>query len=297
MNQPQLTLQWAVAEPEQDQLLRDFLKCKDISKRSLTHIKYDGGKIEVNGVESTVRRKLAKGDEVKITFPVEKRSRTLKGEPIQLDVLYEDDWVLVINKPPYMNTIPSREHPFGSVANAITGKYELQNYPGAVHIATRLDRDTSGIMLVAKHTHAHHLISKMQQGGSVHRFYTAIVHGRINPPEGVICSPIGRKNSSIIEREVREDGQKAITHYKTIISRPDITVVQLKLETGRTHQIRVHLQSIGHPIMGDDLYGGRQELISRQALNCSELNFIHPFTGLPMTFKVPLPEDMHALLS
>lgn len=297
MDQPQISLQWAVAEPEQDQLLREFLKSKDISKRSLTHIKYDGGKIEVNGVESTVRRKLTKGDVVKITFPEEIRSHSLKGEPIQLDILYEDDWVLVINKPPFMNTIPSREHPHGSVANAIAGKYDLQAYPGAVHIATRLDRNTSGIMLVAKHTHAHHLISMMQQEGSVHRFYTAIVHGSLNPPKGIIRSPIGRKDSSIIEREVRADGQIAITHYETLKRFPGLTVVQLKLETGRTHQIRVHLQSIGHPIIGDDLYGGKQELINRQALHCSELNFDHPFTGEQMTFETSLPKDMQNLLS
>jgi len=254
------SMNWVVEEKEQT-LLREFLKRKNISKRSLTSIKHDGGLIQVNEEEATVRKKLTVGDEVKIIFPPEERSSSLKSEKISLDIIFEDDALLVINKPPFMNTIPSREHPSESIANAILGRYDERGYKGAVHIATRLDRNTSGLMLIAKHTHAHHIISQQQQAGKVNRVYIAAVHGRVEEESGVIEQPIGRKDTSIIEREVRSDGQYAITYYQLKEKTIDSSLIELRLGTGRTHQIRVHMQSIGHPIIGDDLYGGKRDKI------------------------------------
>ncbi|PPA72316.1 RluA family pseudouridine synthase [Jeotgalibacillus proteolyticus] len=287
------TLQWIVEEPV---LLREFLMNHQISKRSLTSIKFDGGKIEVNGQESTVRRELKKGDLVKVIFPKEMISSTLADEDIPLAVVYEDEAILIVNKPPYMNTIPSREHPSGSLANALAGRYKKSGHYGGIHIATRLDRDTSGLILVAKHAHAHHLISLQQQQNLLQRKYTALIHGDLRPEAGTISAPIGRKSSSIIEREVRPDGKTAITNYKTTDSKNGISEVELKLETGRTHQIRVHLAYSGHPIVGDDLYGGERHLIKRQALHSRKLKLFHPLTKEEMVFEAPLPEDMQQIL-
>ena len=290
-------LSWNIAAGEEGMILREFLKSQHISKAALADIKFQGGKIKVNGQEVTVRYILQSGDKVTVQFPVEKCSDGLIAENLPLDIVYEDDYVLVINKPAFVNTIPSREHPSGSIANRVAGYYLMQGIQSTVHVVTRLDRDTSGIMLIAKHRHVHHLLSEQQKRGEVKRTYVAFVHGHV-APEGKVEAPIGRRSSSIIEREVRADGQYACTLFKRLHAfEGDYSYVQLRLLTGRTHQIRVHMAHIGHPLLGDDLYGGTLERISRQALHCCQIKFIHPFTGEQMVFEAELVDDMKRLLA
>ncbi|WP_204552924.1 RluA family pseudouridine synthase [Bacillus ectoiniformans] len=277
-------------------LLREFLERKQISKRALTDIKFNGGLIAVNGSEETVRYKLHAGDRIHVTFPYEKPACGLIGEQIPLAVLYEDDYLLVIEKPAGMNTIPSREHPSGSLANGLIGYYEQKGIRATTHIVTRLDRDTSGLVLVAKHRHVHHLLSEMQKQHHISRTYQALAMGIFTEQTGLIEQPIGRKESSIIEREVREDGQYASTRFQVIDQYPEFAQVKLNLQTGRTHQIRVHLSYLGHPLLGDDLYGGSKNLLSRQALHCGELAFSHPMTGENLRFTQPLPQDMQDII-
>ncbi len=181
------------------------------------------------------------------------------GEDIPIEVIYEDEVLLVINKPSGMNTIPSREHPSGSLANALIGYFQKIGLQATTHIVTRLDRDTSGLVLVAKYRYFHHLFSEQQKSGAIKRTYTALAEGQLNELSGVIEEPIGRKKDSIIEREVRRDGQYALTRYQVLKRYPQFTLLELHLETGRTHQIRVHLSYLGHPLLGDDLYGGKVE--------------------------------------
>lgn len=288
-------LTWRILEHQQKMVLREFLKEQHISKAALADIKFKGGRIEVNGREENVRYSLQSGDIVKVYFPIEKISDGLLAENLPLDIVYEDDALLVLNKLPNVNTIPSREHPTGSVANRLAGYYQEKGILSTVHVVTRLDRDTSGLMLIAKHRHVHHLFSEQQKQGKVSRMYEALVHGRLDGA-GDIEAPIGRKSTSIIEREVREDGQYARTLYKTLAIYSNFTHVQLKLLTGRTHQIRVHMAYLGHPLLGDDLYGGSRECIERQALHCKQLSFIHPFTGEQMIFEVDMTEDMKELV-
>lgn len=273
------------------QLLRDALVVWGISKRALTAIKFDGGALFVNGEEKNVRHKLEVGDVVTIIFPVEDVSEGLVAENGQLSIVYEDDALLIIDKPAYMSTIPSREHPTGSVANFICGYFEQQNIPSTVHIVTRLDRDTSGLMIIAKHRHIHHLMSEQQKKGIVHREYEALVEGLVEPSKQSIIASIGRKDTSIIEREVRVDGQFAHTDVTVLAQTEAISHIRLKLHTGRTHQIRVHMAHIGHPLVGDDLYGGSRARIDRQALHCRYVQFIHPLTGKVMEFESALPKD------
>lgn len=290
------TIKWKIGKGDNEKLVREFLKEQEISKTALTDIKFMGGKITVNGIEVTVRRKLHEGDLLIVEFPDEVKSESLLGEEIPLQIVYEDAYVLVVNKPAGMTTIPSREHPTGSLANGIVGYYEQINLTATVHIVTRLDRDTSGLVLIAKHRHIHHLLSKQQKEGGVKRVYEAIAEGIFTVKKGTIEKPIGRKKDSIIEREVQVGGQYACTHYEVLRQYPAFAYVKLNLETGRTHQIRVHLVSMGHPLLGDDLYGGDVTQIKRQALHCCRLKFFHPILKETLQLEASLPYDMKELI-
>ncbi|ETI66780.1 RluA family pseudouridine synthase [Neobacillus vireti] len=296
MTASRFQMNWIIAQGDAGKLIKEFLKHEEISRTALTDIKFKGGSIQVNGGEVNVRYKLEAGDRLTVVFPVENPSEGVGGEDIPLKILFEDEYLLVVNKPAGMNTIPSREHPEGSLANALVGYYQRIGLQAAPHIVTRLDRDTSGIVLIAKHRHVHHLFSMMQQGGQVNRTYEAFAGGVISQDFGTVREPIGRKQESIIEREVRSDGQYACTHYRVIARHRQFTYTELQLETGRTHQIRVHMSFKGHPLLGDDLYGGDVSLIDRQALHCKNVKFTHPFSLKEMTFTAPLPSDMSKIL-
>jgi len=289
-------LSWRVSGREESQLLREFLMTRNISKAALTDIKFKGGGLYVNGDPVTVRYLLKAGDEIDVYFPPEEPSAGVKGESIPLNIVYEDEFLLVINKPAGMSTIPSREHPVGSLANGIIGYYNGKGLKATAHIVTRLDRDTSGLVLIAKHRHIHHLMSKLQKTGKLRRIYEAFVEGSFATDNGSVEAPIARKSSSIIEREVSENGQYAFTSYWVIKQFDEFSHLQLQLETGRTHQIRVHMSFIQHPLLGDSLYGGNKDLLPRQALHCREINFIHPIHQEKMKFIAPLPKDMENIL-
>ena len=295
LNNYQLTFQ--VTEIENGMILREFLRKQQISKAALTDIKFGGGAIRVNGKDETVRYFLHTGDVVEVIFPEELPSEEMKAENIPLSILYEDKDVLVINKPSNMNSIPSREHPTSSVANALLYYYKVNDISATVHIVTRLDRDTSGVMLIAKNRFVHHLFSLQQRQHDINRSYFAIAHGCMSGDSGTIDAPIGRKQDSIIEREVRADGQQAVTHYEVIKKTNEYTVARLKLETGRTHQIRVHLAYLGHPLVGDDLYGGKRNVISRQALHSEKITFFHPILKKELSFLAEVPEDMVEMIN
>lgn len=278
---------------QNDTLLREALSKWGISKRTLTSIKFDGGSLLVNGQEKTVRHPLSVGDVVTVLFPLEEVSTGLIRQKGSLDIVYEDEVLLIVNKPPGQSTIPSREHPSGTLANTVAYYYEQKSIPSTVHILTRLDRDTSGLVCLVKNRHMHHI---MNQGHVLNKTYEAIVHGEIQKDKQEIIAPIARKNNSIIEREVHEDGLYAHTDISVIRQESQFTHVSCLLHTGRTHQIRVHLAHIGHPIVGDDLYGGKVDVIQRQALHCKSLDIKHPLSGEMMKFVSPLPTDMQQLL-
>jgi 23S rRNA pseudouridine1911/1915/1917 synthase len=298
MKEELIQLTFRIDEPQQ--LLRDAIRKYGISKKALTSIKYEGGKITVNGVEKTVRHKLDSGDMVQITFPPEKKSDGLIPQQVRFPILMEDNHLLILTKAAGISTIPSREHPTGTMANFLAGYLEESGLSSTVHIVTRLDKDTSGIICVAKHRHAHHLLSEMQKSGQISRTYEAIVHGHIQQDEFLIDAPIGRKNGSIIERVIDSEGKQAKTSVQ-VLSRFEnigekLTHVRLQLHTGRTHQIRVHMMSIGHPLLGDDLYGGNLRLINRQALHARELTLVHPFTKEKVHLIAPFPKDLKELI-
>lgn len=289
-------IQKTITAAEAGMTVKEYTAQLGISKRLLAEIKFGGGDLLINGKHVTVRSVLADGDVLKVEFPKEQVSETLLPEPVPLDILYEDEHVLVVNKQPYVSSIPSREHPSQSIANGIIHHYRQNGVQSTVHLVTRLDRDTSGAMLIAKHRLAHSLLSAAQKKGGVKRRYLAVVHGRMTQKEGTVDAPIGRKPDSIIERMVTPQGQTAVTHFYAEKAGDNCTLAALQLETGRTHQIRVHLSYLGHPLVGDTLYGGKTEGMMRQALHSERLSFLHPMTGEPLVFHAPIPDDMTSLI-
>lgn len=278
-------------------MLRTFLAERAISKRALTDIKFSGGLIEVNSREVNVRHILSAGDTVRVVFPLEVPSGGIEAERANLAVLFEDDWLIAVAKPAGMNTIPSREHPSGSLASGLLWLYKEQGLQATAHIVTRLDRDTSGIVLAAKNRYVHHLMSEMQKQKKVLRQYEALAEGVFAETSGFVEAPIGRRDDSIIERMVRSDGQYARTVYQVMQQYDSFAHVAVKPETGRTHQIRVHLAYLGHPLVGDDLYGGSKSQIKRQALHCGSLSFRHPLTESPIDISMSIPVDMKSMLT
>ncbi|WP_010649975.1 RluA family pseudouridine synthase [Oceanobacillus massiliensis] len=213
-----------------------------------------------------------------------------------MDIVYEDEAVIVINKPPGMATMPSPQHFTGTLANGLIAYYRsCGRNDSTVHVVTRLDANTSGLVLIAKDRYTHSLFSEAQKAAKINRKYMAVVEG-VPQTKGTIDAPIARKAGSIIEREVNDSGRRAVTHYKKLQELAGHSLVEVELETGRTHQIRVHFSNEGYPLAGDDLYGGTLQLMGRQALHCFDLNFRHPLTKRAIHLQVELPEDMKLLL-
>jgi len=291
-----MNLSWKISLADAGKLLKKFLAEQNISRTALRAIKFQGGSILVNGNEQNTRTVLQVEDSVHIVFPPEVPSEQIIPERLPLDIVYEDEAVLVINKPAGMSTIPSEKHPLGNLANVLLYHYQQIGLTSTIHVVTRLDRDTSGLVLIAKHRHIHHLLSQAQQKHQIKRVYEALVSGVI-AGEQVIEAPIGRKVDSIIERQVRSDGKYALTYLQSLtVHRGKYSHIRLRLETGRTHQIRVHLAHIGHPLLGDDLYGGSRQLIPRQALHCCQLAFLHPIMKKELLFVSALPADLAQLV-
>ena len=292
-----------IATPMQDGiLLKTLLKQHGISKNLLAKIKFDGGDILVNAVKQNAIYRVSEGDQVTILIPSETATATLKQQEMPLAIVYEDDHLLVIDKPAGIASVTGLNYPDGTMSNYVAGYLKAQGYDNQkVHVVTRLDKDTSGLMLFAKHGYAHSLLDKMLQRKGVTKRYFALVHTSDQLKQSAdIQVPIGRKDGSIIERAVVDAAHPtakfAHTSYEIIQSQEHFTLVDIQLHTGRTHQIRVHFAHLGSPLLGDDLYGGKRDKIPRQALHCHFLSFKHPFSDQEMVLASPLPRDMQTLL-
>lgn len=259
-----------------------FLKSRGISRRVLTALKRSGGLTRGGGTLRTVDAVHA--GEV-ITLRLDGGETSVAANPeLSADVVYEDEDVVVFNKPPFMPVHPSQRHHDDTLANLFAARY-----PGLpFRPINRLDRNTSGLCVCAKNQFAAAALS-----GSISKVYYAITDG--TPPGNTVNAPIGRLGDSVIERCVTPDGKPAVTHFRKIAGERR-TLLRITLETGRTHQIRVHMAHIGFPLCGDDMYGGDCTAISRQALHCGEVEFTLPVSGERITVSAPLPEDMAAIL-
>ncbi|GAA0593318.1 RluA family pseudouridine synthase [Virgibacillus siamensis] len=291
-------MKWTIDEKYEGLMIRTYLRdVHGFSRKLIKSIKFNGGEMLVNGEQRTVRHQLKAGEILAVHFPAEMKSEFMKPEQIPLDIIYEDDDVVVLNKQAGIVTIPSGIHTSGTLSNGLLYYYEKHNIPYTIHIVTRLDRDTSGLLLVAKHRYSHSILSAAQKSGAINRRYKAIIEGRLPDETGTISRPIGRKEGSIIERAVREDGKYAVTHYQVLEEFGAHSLVNVQLETGRTHQIRVHFSHLGYSLTGDNLYGGSRNFMKRQALHCDYLSFQHPVTKKGMEFSIPLAQDMQRQLS
>nr|WP_243141918.1 MULTISPECIES: RluA family pseudouridine synthase [Oscillospiraceae] len=214
-----------------------------------------------------------------------------------LDIVYEDADILILNKAPGVPVHPGPGHFSDTIGNFLLDYYDKEGIQADFHPVHRLDKGTSGLLVVAKHPHAQEALKNALHTPDFRRFYLAVCEGVPQPPAGLIDAPIGSVPGSLIARRVAADGQPSRTRYETLRTAHDRALLRLELETGRTHQIRVHMAHLGHPLTGDFLYGTEDPaLISRPALHSAQLRLLHPVTGKPMTFTLPLPADMARLV-
>ncbi len=285
-----------------------YLKSLGYSSQNLVELKKMPDSVMLNHRWVYLNETLHLGDELKIQIYEKTSSEKIVPIDYPLDIVYEDPDLMVINKPAGMPIHPSMKHYDNSLANAVLGYFKRQGEPFIFRCINRLDRETSGLTIVAKHMISGGMLSAMVAAKShayalpaffspIHREYLAIVKGVMVPSQGTVCAPIARKEGSIIERTVDfEKGDAAITHYKVLSTQNGHSLVSLNLETGRTHQIRVHMKYLGFPLIGDYLYNPDMERISRQALHSYHLKFTHPITHEQMDFTAPLPSDMKAII-
>lgn len=278
--------------------VEQFLRRKGYSAQNLSTIKRMPESILVNGVHYYMKQTLKAGDRLLVRIQETESSRNIPPVCAPLSIVYEDEDLIVVNKPAGMPIHPSLNNYTNSLANALAWYYQQQGKPFIFRCCNRLDRDTSGLTVVAKHLVSGNILSTMTKKKEVRREYLAVVRGHIAPESGTISAPLTRKEGTIIERVVDFDrGEPAVTHYHLIREANGHSLVSLQLETGRTHQIRIHLKHLGFPLVGDYLYNPDMEYISRQALHSFRLSFPHPITGEAMDFTAPLPEDMENILT
>ncbi|MEO1770593.1 RluA family pseudouridine synthase [Candidatus Enterococcus ferrettii] len=273
-----------------DKVLNERLK--DYSRSQIQQWIKDG---QVSVAEQPIKAnyKVSKGDHILIRIP-EPEELALLPEDLQLDIVYEDEDVVVVNKPQGMVVHPSAGHSHGTLVNGLL--HQIKNLstindvvrPGIVH---RIDKDTSGLLMVAKNDQAHEALAKQLKDKTSLRKYVALIHGEIPHEKGRIEAPIGRSKVDRKMQAVIEGGKEAVTHFEVLERFTDFTLIELQLETGRTHQIRVHMQYIGYPVAGDPLYGPKKTLKGNgQFLHAKLLGFTHPKTGENLVFEAPLPE-------
>lgn len=286
-------IDYIIAEDSAGLRVEQFLRRKRYSGQNLSEIKRMPKSILVNGVHYYMRQELSTGDHLQVRICETQNSEKIPPTKLALDIIYEDEDLLVLNKPAGMPIHPSLNNYTNSMANALAYYFQSQGKPFIFRCCNRLDRDTSGLTIVSKHLVSGSILSDMTKYREVHREYLAIARGSVTPSEGTIQAPLGRKDGTIIERTVDwEHGEDAVTHYKVVKEANGHSLVSLRLETGRTHQIRIHMKYLGYPLIGDYLYNPDMEYMTRQALHSHHMEFTHPITGEHMSFTAPLPEDM-----
>ena len=259
------------------------------------------GRVRVNGKPAAKSARLSGGETVTVDVP-QLRETALPPQDIPLDVVYEDDDVIVVNKPTGLVVHPAPGHPDGTLVNALLhhcgdslSGIGGEKRPGIVH---RIDRDTSGLIIAAKNDAAHLALSAQLKDHSLSRTYECLVTGNMKQDSGTVDAPIGRSSADRKKMAVVPTGRRAVTHWEVVARYPGVTHLRCRLETGRTHQIRVHMAHIGHPILGDTVYGAKKPVpgLTGQCLHATGLRFIHPRTGEPVELHCPLPPEFTAML-
>jgi 23S rRNA pseudouridine1911/1915/1917 synthase len=293
-------LTYIVPEQEDGMELRTILQRRlMISRKLLSRLKLTEEGITVNGIRRYISHHVQAGDKVQVRME-EEASDDILPQDIPVDVLFEDDHLLIVNKPAGLIVHPTTGHWANTLANGIVFMWLERGLRIRFRPIHRLDRETSGVLAVAKNPYVHQNVSEQMKANTVDKEYIALVHGYVEKESGTIDGPIDRNPESPHYRIVTPTGYPSVTHYKVLERYPDATLLSVKLETGRTHQIRVHMSHIGHPLIGDAMYGTGTDghlPIDRHALHAHRLSFDHPITRERMTFTAPLPKDMEGILS
>lgn len=279
----------------EDSTLKQILLDKlNFSVRSLSKMKREET-VLVNKEFKKASTKIKIGDLIEVK--IEEDMANFEPQDLKLEVLYDDFDIIMVNKPPFMVVHPTKSHNNNTIANGITDYIIKKDEKIKVRFVNRLDMNTSGLVIIAKNAYAHHILSKDMSDDKVQKKYITVVKGIVKDDKGTINQPIYRQTEDSIKRVIDERGQASVTHYKVLERLNDATVLEIKLETGRTHQIRVHMEHIGHGIIGDELYGYVDEnLINRQALHAYSLDFDQPRTKENLEFVAKLPMDIEELI-
>lgn len=273
--------------------LEEFLYTKDISGRLFRRL-YKSKQIYTNGIFVRKSIKLRSGDIVSLYM--EDENESINSEPIDLDIVFEDNDLLILNKPPNIVVHPTKSHQTNTLSNGIANYFLKNNIKKKIRFVNRLDMDTTGILIVAKNSFAHQQMAIQFEDNTVIKRYLTVVSGNVKSNEEIINEPIGREDENSIKKVVSPSGQKALTKYNVIELYKNATLLEVQIFTGRSHQIRVHLEHIGHPIIGDVLYNEESPLIKRQALHSNYLKALHPRTKEEIEFYAPLPNDISNLI-
>jgi 23S rRNA pseudouridine1911/1915/1917 synthase len=280
------------------QMVRDILRERLLMSRKIIRKLVEGQGILLNGQHVWLSWRVQEGDVLRLTLPAEE-SEDILPEPIAFASVYEDDDVLVVDKQAGLIVHPTVGHWTGTLANGIVFDWQQRGIQAKFRPVHRIDQHTSGLIVIAKNHYAHKLLGAQMMERSIERAYAAVVHGVFAEPGGLVEGPIGRSDDDFRVRVVRGDGQEARTEYRVVEQFARGALIELRLHTGRTHQIRVHMKHIGHPLFGDAMYGDAEAdaaWIGRQALHAKLLGFVHPRTGEKMRFESALPQDMAGLV-
>lgn len=288
------TLEYDICE---EQTILQFLREKGFSRHVIIQLKKTPESILVDGVWEHVQYRMKAGQKLTIQYVENQYSENIVPISMPLKVVYEDEDIIVLNKDKDMPIHPSQGNYENTLANGLAWYYREKGEEFTFRCTNRLDRDTTGLLVVAKHGISGCILSEMMKERKIHREYYAVVEGK-TPPQGRICAPIARVDGSTIERKVDfVSGEYAVTQYRRIAYEAGYSLLAIRLETGRTHQIRVHMKYIGHPLPGDFLYNPNYEKINRQALHSACLSFAHPITGQWLSFQTELPHDFRCFFT
>lgn len=286
---------YTISDEFSNQTIDYFLRRTGYSRRLIIDLKQSENGILLNSAPAFTNRILRTDDILSVHLPTEEPSEHITPANLPFPIIYEDEHIIAVNKPADMPIHPSVNNHENTLANAAAHYFEQKKIPFVFRCVNRLDRDTTGLVLLAKHQLSGCILSDAVKSRAIHREYIAVCEGILEKP-GTVSLPIGRLPGSAIMRCVDlEQGEHAVTHYAPIAVQNNMTLLRIRLETGRTHQIRIHMGAIGHPLPGDYLYNPDYERISRQPLHSASLTFHHPITGKDMHLEAPVPDDMKAL--
>ena len=286
---------YKITEKDAGKTVGTFLLEHEYTPTCIKFLKKAENLITVNGKWEFVNKVLQENDILETVFLDDENSENIPSVEMPLDIVYEDEDVLVLNKPPKLPIHPTKGYEYHSLANGVVYYYEKQGIPFVFRSINRIDKDTTGLVIVAKNMLSGSILGEAMRNREIRRTYLAVTEGEL-PESGTIDLPIGRREGSAVERCIDENGAKAVTHYERLYYANGHSLAQIRLETGRTHQIRLHMRAIGHPLPADVLYNENFAVIGRHALHSWKLEFPHPITKEILCFEQEMPEDMKNIL-